>query len=376
MTVRAHAMFSTFDPTSNAVITAATVNIYNPGTVTPISATIFDRLGNPLSNPLTSDATTGLVDFYLTVAQEVDVVVSKTGFTTRTYSNVPVLDDSSLELTALLTTTGDTVYASSANTPVRLPIGSNNTVLNVTGGVPKWTSALQVSDANGNASVGTTVAAGTGLTVASTTLTGTTQLGINSNQIFSSGATTAGVGIQSLLTTAAASFTMTNAYTFLAQSPTIGASSAVTNQYGYYAANQGASGITNAYGVYIAAQSGAATTNIGLFNNGTTTLAGTVSVTSGNIALSGGGYLQITHGTQAGAGDIRLDNTKTIDWRNAANNNDDSIAFDSSDRFAVVGIANASSATAGGNGATPAQVAFYWTVSVNGTQGKIPVYNV
>src|SRR5215472_1447544 len=97
---KAHAMITTFDPTSNAVIVSATVNVYSPGTVTPISATIFDKNNNVLSNPLTSDATTGLIDFYLNVAQEVDLVVSKGGFTTRTYSNVPVFDDASNDLTA------------------------------------------------------------------------------------------------------------------------------------------------------------------------------------------------------------------------------------------------------------------------------------
>ena len=40
----------------------------------------------------------------------------------------------------LLTTTGDTVYASSANTPARLAIGTTNQVLTVSGGVPTWTN--------------------------------------------------------------------------------------------------------------------------------------------------------------------------------------------------------------------------------------------
>lgn len=38
----------------------------------------------------------------------------------------------------LLTTTGDTIYASSANTPARLGIGSTGQVLTVAGGVPTW----------------------------------------------------------------------------------------------------------------------------------------------------------------------------------------------------------------------------------------------
>lgn len=38
----------------------------------------------------------------------------------------------------LTTTTGDIIYASSANTPARLGIGSENQVLKVTGGIPAW----------------------------------------------------------------------------------------------------------------------------------------------------------------------------------------------------------------------------------------------
>lgn len=40
-----------------------------------------------------------------------------------------------------LTTTGDLYYASGANTPARLAIGSTNQVLSVVGGVPAWASA-------------------------------------------------------------------------------------------------------------------------------------------------------------------------------------------------------------------------------------------
>ena len=41
----------------------------------------------------------------------------------------------------LLTTTGDTYYASAAGTPARLGIGSTDQVLKVTAGVPAWGSA-------------------------------------------------------------------------------------------------------------------------------------------------------------------------------------------------------------------------------------------
>jgi hypothetical protein len=42
---------------------------------------------------------------------------------------------------ATLTTTGDIYYASSANTPARLGIGSSAQVLTVSGGIPSWATA-------------------------------------------------------------------------------------------------------------------------------------------------------------------------------------------------------------------------------------------
>ena len=42
-----------------------------------------------------------------------------------------------------LTVTGDTLYASAAQTPARLPVGSTNQVLGVTGGIPAWQASPQ-----------------------------------------------------------------------------------------------------------------------------------------------------------------------------------------------------------------------------------------
>lgn len=170
MAVKAHCMVVARDPTTGASLLSATVNVYNPGTVTPISATIFDKNNNVLSNPLTSDPTTGLIDFYLTVAQEVDLVVAKAGFTTRTYSNVPVLDDASLDLSALLTTTGDMAYASSANTPARLAIGSANQALIASGGIPAWSAIGSASLAANAVSAFTIANPSSTLTTTSATL--------------------------------------------------------------------------------------------------------------------------------------------------------------------------------------------------------------
>lgn len=48
-------------------------------------------------------------------------------------------------LDGLLTTTGDTYYASSAATPARLGIGSTGDVLTVSGGVPTWAAPVSGS---------------------------------------------------------------------------------------------------------------------------------------------------------------------------------------------------------------------------------------
>ena len=47
-------------------------------------------------------------------------------------------DDSNAIQNALLTTTGDTIYASAASTPARLGVGLTGQVLTVAGGVPTW----------------------------------------------------------------------------------------------------------------------------------------------------------------------------------------------------------------------------------------------
>jgi len=85
-------------------------------------------------------------------------------------------DDSNAIQNALLTTTGDTIYASSASTPARRAIGTTGQVLTVSGGIPVWATpaaggggkVLQVV----NAFTNTDVASATSTFVA-TTLTAT-----------------------------------------------------------------------------------------------------------------------------------------------------------------------------------------------------------
>jgi hypothetical protein len=55
----------------------------------------------------------------------------------------------------LLTTTGDTYYASAAGTPARLGIGSTSQVLTVAAGVPSWATPASSSPASGQSFVST-----------------------------------------------------------------------------------------------------------------------------------------------------------------------------------------------------------------------------
>lgn len=68
----------------------------------------------------------------------------------------------------VITTTGDIIYASAANTPARLGIGSSGQVLSVSGGVPAWTAPSN-----------------SGMTLLSTTpIVGTTTAVSNINQTY------------------------------------------------------------------------------------------------------------------------------------------------------------------------------------------------
>jgi hypothetical protein len=62
---------------------------------------------------------------------------------TQTQANAAFINDS------LLTTTGDIIYASGANTPARLGIGSSGQVLSVSGGAPTWTTPASGSTYSG-----------------------------------------------------------------------------------------------------------------------------------------------------------------------------------------------------------------------------------
>lgn len=85
-------------------------------------------------------------------------------------------------MTNPMTTTGDTIYSSSGSTPARLGIGSTGQVLTVSGGLPAWATP-------GSATVGFTLLSTTGLSGATTTISGIS--GQQTLHLLISGATSA-----------------------------------------------------------------------------------------------------------------------------------------------------------------------------------------
>jgi len=144
------------------------------------------------------------------------------------------------------------------------------------------------SQLNGNVGILSAPSTATQLNInpSASSLTSTTQAGINMTTYASSAATTTIYGFEHNIQTQAAAFTCTNAYDIYLFGILLGAGSAVTNSYGIYVANHGAAAVTNAYGVYIAAQSGAVTTNIGLYNVGTTRLGAPIGINTAPITTA------------------------------------------------------------------------------------------
>jgi len=87
----------------------------------------------------------------------------------------------------LTTTTGDIIYASGANTPARLGIGSTDQVLKVSGGLPTWSTLSTTPTAVGAQVLRTTTQVITGGT---TTAVSWSSAGTNTDSIWSSGSAT------------------------------------------------------------------------------------------------------------------------------------------------------------------------------------------
>ena len=82
-------------------------------------------------------AVNGLIDAAPTALNTLNELAAALGDDANYASTVTTALDGKISK-SLTTTTGDIIYASGANTPARLGIGTSNQVLTVSGGVPTW----------------------------------------------------------------------------------------------------------------------------------------------------------------------------------------------------------------------------------------------
>jgi hypothetical protein len=133
-------------------------------------------------------------------------------------------------------------------------------------------------DTSGNVGIGGTADATTKLNLLGIYPTsGTVTRGIMLNGTIPSGSTAFGIGFVSLLNTQAASFTLSNLYHYQAAQGTIGAGSAVTNQYGFLA-DSSLTGATNNYGFYGNIASGSNRYNVYMAGTANNYFAGNVGI--------------------------------------------------------------------------------------------------
>jgi hypothetical protein len=159
-------------------------------------------------------------------------------------------------------------YDSATNVTIDALTVSNNTILG-----DASTDTVQV---NGYMGVGVSPTSNTKVRVSGTTTGATTQIGVYSNVISSSGATNELSGFRSLVNTAAASFTVANVHGMSVFDPVRGAGSTITNLHGLYIADQTQG--TNNFGITSLVSSGTNKWNIYASGTAANYFAGNVGI--------------------------------------------------------------------------------------------------
>ena len=196
----------------------------------------------------------------------------------------------------------------------------------------------------GNMGVGAAPLTWSGLFVSSTMPSAAgSAYGANVQPTGDSSATGGIIGVYSKPATTAAAYTATEVSAFHAGSPSKGAGSTITSAYGLLV-DAIIAGNTNNYGIYINAPSGGSGSNFSLWAPGYAVFGGvapTISGSSGVVISNGGAEAPVVNGTAI-----------------------------------AVGSLTTASATAGVNGAPPAQVVGYIAVNIGGTARRVPYYAV
>jgi hypothetical protein len=116
----------------------------------------------------TDGTTVTLIDATIT-GDIIEIFANQTIPLSDTYSQT--VSDGKFINNTLTTTTGDIIYASGANTPARLAIGTSADVLTVSGGIPAWAAPASAG--------GMTLLSTTTLSGANTTISGIDQTYVN-----------------------------------------------------------------------------------------------------------------------------------------------------------------------------------------------------
>lgn len=169
------------------------------------------------------------------------------------------------------------------------------TTLGATGNTTLGDASTDTVRVNGYMGIGGAGNAARAVSISSSALTGVSQIGYDSRPVFSSAATTNGLGVFTAPQTAVAAFTMTNAVGYYANDWTKGAGSTITNQHGIYIDNQTTG--TNNYGITLAVTSSATKWNVYASGTAQNGFAGNVrigSVVAPTVALDVTGAVKVS----------------------------------------------------------------------------------
>jgi len=168
-------------PTSSSLVTNLPADFNTFGQA--VDTSMSELLGGTTGQVLSKTSATNMDFTWVTPTDQTPLTTKGDLFTFSTVdarlavgTNKYVLGADSTQSTGLawqtspqsiMTTTGDTLYASAANTPARLGIGSTGNVLTVAGGVPTWAAPA----GGGKLLQVVTATTSTAVTIASATMT-------------------------------------------------------------------------------------------------------------------------------------------------------------------------------------------------------------